>query len=81
MRGCAVPCVSRATFAVFMEPEWGYPMQAPEGVAPDQTQSSGSAKFLPKGVPPLRTRWGTPDCPFTTCDFGAFTATTLAKYH
>lgn len=81
VRGCSVPGVSRATYAVFMEPEWDYPMQAPEGVDPDHTQSSGASNFLPQGVPPLRSRWGTKDCPFTTCDFGAFTQTTLEAYH
>ena len=81
VRGCAVPHVSRATFAVFMEPEWDYPMTAPEGVDPEHTQSSGAAAFLPKGVPPLRTRWGTRDCPFTTCNFGEFTESTFKAYH
>ena len=80
-RGCGVPHVSRATFAVFMEPEWDYPMTAPDGVEPEHTQSSSAAKYLPKGVPPLRTRWGSKDCPYTTCDFGAFTDVTLQAYH
>ena len=81
VRGCGVPHVSRATFAVFMEPEWDYPMTAPDGVEPEHTQSSSAAKYLPKGVPPLRTRWGSKDCPYTTCDFGAFTDVTLQAYH
>jgi len=81
VRGCAVPHVSRATFAVFMEPEWDYPMQVPEGVEPSALQSSSATSFLPKGVPPLRSRWGTADCPFTTCDFGQFTDSTLKAYH
>ena len=81
VRGCLVPGVSRATFAVFMEPEWDYPMRAPDGVDPERTQSSGAAAFLPAGVPPLRSRWGTAECPFTTCDFGAFTEKTFAMYH
>ena len=81
VRGCAVPGVSRSTFAVFMEPEWGAMMSAPKGVDPAATQSSGAAQYLPKGVPPLRSRWGSEDCPFTTCDFGAFSDVTVRAYH
>ena len=81
VRGCAVPGVSRSTFAVFMEPEWGAMMNAPKGIDPAATQSSGSAQYLPKGVPPLRSRWGSEDCPFTTCDFGAFSDVTVRAYH
>ena len=64
-----------------MEPEWGAMMNAPKGIDPAATQSSGSAQYLPKGVPPLRSRWGSEDCPFTTCDFGAFSDVTVRAYH
>ena len=39
------------------------------------------APFAPKGVPPLRSRYGSEDCPFTTCDFGAFSDVTVRAYH
>ena len=45
------------------------------------TQSDTAAEVLPKGVPSLRTRWGTDECPFSTCNFGAFTDSTLKAYH
>lgn len=81
VRGCSMSGISRATFAVFMEPEWDCPMTVPDGMSPEATQSTTSAEFLPKGLPPLRSRWGTDACPFTTCDFGAFTNVTLGAYH
>ena len=81
VRGCSVPGISRATFAVFMEPEWHVSMAAPDGIDPKATQSSAAASFLPKGVPPLHSRWGTEECPFTTCNFGDFSTETFKRYH
>ena len=73
--------VSRETFAVFMEPEWLYPMTVPDGLDPAATQSTAAASLLPAGVRPLHARWGTPGCPFTTCNFGDFTRMTFEANH
>ena len=81
VRGCAVAGVSRASFAVFMEPEWSYPLSVPEGVDPEATQSTAASQRLPRGVPSLKSRWGTDECPFSACNFGQFTDVTFAKYH
>ena len=81
VRGSSQPGVCREQFAVFMEPEWSYPMQAPDGCKPEATQSNSAAQYLPKGVPPLRSRWGVEKCPFSTCNFGQFTDVTLNSYY
>ena len=81
VRGTRVPGLSRATFAIFMGPEFDLPMTVPEGVEPTATQSDTAAEVLPRGVPSLRTRWGTDDCPFTTCNFAGFSTATFSKYH
>ena len=72
----AVPNVSRETFAVFMEPEMFEPMSVPANGDPEViTGKSGTARFLPKGVPSIGVRWK------PTQDFGTFTNATLAAYH
>ncbi|KAJ1628902.1 hypothetical protein T492DRAFT_1014742 [Pavlovales sp. CCMP2436] len=81
VRGSIIPGVCRETFAVFMEPEWGYPMAVPDGMDPLATQTADATRQLPKGVPPLHKRWGTPTCPFTTCNFGAFTEVTFKSFY
>eukprot|EP00658_Telonema_sp_P-2_P021227 TRINITY_DN18443_c0_g1_i1.p2 TRINITY_DN18443_c0_g1~~TRINITY_DN18443_c0_g1_i1.p2 ORF type:complete len:177 (+),score=30.72 TRINITY_DN18443_c0_g1_i1:319-849(+) len=81
VKGTAVPGVSRQAFAVFMEPQWDFLMTVPEGVAPTEAQSTDAAKSLPAGVPPLASRWGNKECPFTACNFGTFTEVTLNAYH
>lgn len=81
VRGCSLPGVSRQTFAVFMEPQWDWDMGAPEDVEPANAQSTEAAQTLPVGVPSLASRWGTEACPFTSCNFGAFTEVTLNAYH
>lgn len=81
VRGSSVPGASRETFAVFMEPEWGYPMDVPDGMDPLQTQTADATAQLPKGVPALRERWGTPECPFSACDFGQFTQATFKSFY
>jgi len=73
--------VSRTSFAVFMEPRWNEIMAAPQDRDPEKAQASAAEKALPRGVPPLGERWGTADCPFTMCDFGAFTKSTLNALH
>jgi isopenicillin N synthase-like dioxygenase len=80
VRGAGVPGVSRESFAVFMEPEWGEPMTVPEGMDPVAAQSPEAAASLPAGVPPLSRRWGTEECAFSTCDFGTFSEITYGAY-
>lgn len=68
-KGCA-----RVTYAVFMEPEWHELMNVPEGVDPGHAAEVSSAEYLPKGVPPLGSRWQ------NDYDFGVFTEKTVAAY-
>ena len=84
VRGANIAGISRTAFAVFMEPNMDEIMVTPPSVAkkdPAIAQTNEAAKSLPKGVPPLKKRWGTERCPFTTCSFGDFTHATLAEYH
>ena len=81
VRGVSVPNVCRSTFACFMEPGWEEAMNAPLDRSPESAQSSNAEAALPKGVPPLKQRWGSKDCPFTACNFGAFTKATLGALH
>ena len=67
--------ISRETFAVFMEPEYSYPMRQPAGIDPLDAQSQDAAARLPAGVPPIAVRWN----PQQT--FGEYTAETLGAYH
>ena len=81
VKGANVAGVSRATFAIFMGPEFDFPMAVPDGIEPSCTQSTAAAAMLPKGVPPLASRWGSEECPFTTCKFADFATATFSKYH
>lgn len=81
VRAAAVAAVSRTSFAVFMEPGWEETMSAPTLEEAEGAQSNEAEKALPDGVPPLASRWGTEDCPYTSCDFGAFTSATLNALH
>lgn len=81
VRGCSVPGVNREAFAVFMEPEWWESMDAPKSRDVNDVQKGTSSKFLPAGIPELAERWGTDKCPFTTCNFGAFTEETFSRYY
>jgi isopenicillin N synthase-like dioxygenase len=65
--------VSRANLAVFMEPNPTARMGMPEGA--DRAAMLGGAELLPRGVPPLATRWAEGDT------FSAFTDKTLAAYY
>ena len=58
--------ISRESFAVFMEPEWGEAMRMPSDVEASSVQSKAAVDALPSGCPPLLARIGTKDCPFTT---------------
>jgi isopenicillin N synthase-like dioxygenase len=75
VRGSSDPKICRDTFAVFMEPNWDEDMAAPEGVAREDAQSQLAANSLPKGVPPLSSRWATGQT------FGDFTEKTLSSYY
>ena len=81
VKGVSVPNVCRSTFACFMEPGWAERMDAPADRTPEVAQSSTAELALPKGVSPLKARWGSKQCPFTTCNFGAFTSATLGALH
>ena len=81
VRAAAAADISRTSFAVFMEPGWEESMECPHDREPAQAQTNAAEKALPPGVPPLGKRWGTEQCPFTTCDFGAFTSATLNALH
>lgn len=81
VRGAQVPDVSRESFAVFMQPSFEESMDVPQGVDPSCAQSSDAASQLPKGVPTLKSRYGTKGCPFTACNFAQFTAESLKAYH
>lgn len=73
--------MSRETFAVFMEPMWTEPMACPPGIPPADAQSQSAAANLPRGVPPLSSRWRDhgPDAPAQT--FGEFSDETLKAYY
>ena len=75
VRGSSDPSICRDTFAVFMEPNWDENMDVPEGVAREDAQSQLAASSLPKGVPPLSSRW------IAGQNFGEFTESTLSSYY
>ena len=75
VRASSVPGVSRATYAVFMEPEWGEPMTVPEGADKDRVLRGARGELLPPGVPALHGRWE------DTMDFSQFTSKTLESYY
>lgn len=72
VRGPHVTGVNRETLAVFMQPLPEEPMRVPEGVEPEQ---AAKTENLPKGVPPLASRWD------NSMDFAAFTDATLKAYY
>ena len=73
VRAANVAGVSRATMAVFMEPEPLARMAAPAGA--DVAALLAGAEHLPRGVPALASRWSEGDT------FADFTAKTLAAYY
>lgn len=75
VRGSSDPKICRDTFAVFMEPNWDESMDVPEGVTVEDAQSQIAAKALPKGIPPLSSRW------LAGQTFGDFTEKTLSSYY
>lgn len=80
VRGPGIPGVSRESFAVFMEPEFSEAMSGPRGADQKDVQSHAAVVNLPAGVPPLSTRYGTRECPYTTCNFGDFSQITYGAY-
>ena len=80
VRGPGIPGVCRESFAVFMEPEFSEAMSGPRGANQNDVQSHAAVVNLPAGVPPLSTRYGTRECPYTTCNFGDFSQITYGAY-
>jgi len=81
VRGANVPNVSRESYAVFMQPPYNELMDVPEGCDPKGAQSAQAAKQLPDRVPTLHSRYGNKNCPFTSCNYAAFTDESLAAYY
>ena len=75
VRGSSDGNICRDTFAVFMEPNWTEPMDVPDGVTVEDAQSQLAASALPRGVPPLSSRWKAEQT------FGDFSEVTLASYY
>ena len=69
VRGANIAGISRTAFARFMEPNMDEVM-SPLLDFLRSLKPNEAAQSLPKGVPPLKKRWGTDRCPFTTCSFG-----------
>jgi isopenicillin N synthase-like dioxygenase len=67
--------VSRATLAVFMEPMMFERMDVPVGADAKQVEHGTTEAYLPKGVPPLHTRWS------QQMDFAGFSDATLKAYY
>lgn len=81
VRGARAAGISRETFAVFMEPMWMELMNCPDGVDPSNAQSQSAAENLPKGVPPLASRWE-PKMPDGSAQtFFDFSERTLKSYY
>mmetsp|Transcript_9044 Transcript_9044/g.13545 ORF Transcript_9044/g.13545 Transcript_9044/m.13545 type:complete len:384 (+) Transcript_9044:98-1249(+) len=81
VRGANIPNISRESFAVFMQPAWDELMDTPKGMDPKSSQSAQAASQLPKRVPTLASRYGTEGCPFSSCNYAAFTSESLNAYH
>lgn len=67
--------VGRATFAVFMQPEFWETMSNPHPDDAERVLRGASGELMPPGVPPLKRRW-TPNQ-----EFGDFVKATLREYH
>jgi hypothetical protein len=67
--------ISREAFAVFMEPNWDFPMSVPLGISPLSAQSPTATLNLPHGVPSISSRWNPQQ------NFGDFTKKCLEAYH
>lgn len=75
VRASQVPGVSRATYAVFMEPEWNEPMSVPANADVEGVLRGARGESLPPGVPALGGRWS------NEIDFDEFTRRTLEQYY
>ena len=58
-----------------MEPNWFEKMNCPNEIDPSLAQSQSAAENLPRGVPPLKSRWN------ANQDFNEFTHSTLSAYY
>jgi isopenicillin N synthase-like dioxygenase len=67
--------IGRATYAVFMEPEWDEPMAVPDGADQNNVLRGAKGELLPPSVPPLASRWNNEQT------FGQFTDSTLNAYY
>lgn len=64
-----------------MEPMWDEPMKCPDGVDPSMAQSQSAAANLPKGVPPLGSRWKPSKMDGILQNFGEFSEATHKSYY
>ena len=74
-KGEASKGISRETLAVFMEPDFDYPMDLVKGRTEDDLFKGSTSEHLPPGVPLLKTRWR------PNQDFDNFTELTLKSYY
>ncbi|RYG41624.1 hypothetical protein EON68_02870 [archaeon] len=77
VRAAAEAGVGRGTLAVFMEPQWDAIMSTPTGAKPENVLRGARGELLPKGVPPLASRWEASG----KQTFGEFTNKTLSMYY
>ncbi|RLN91763.1 hypothetical protein BBJ28_00005298 [Nothophytophthora sp. Chile5] len=75
VRGPQVTGVNRETLAVFMQPLPEEPMAVPTGEGAKDPQEAGKTENLPKGVPPLLSRWN------NDMNYDEFTQATFKAYY
>ncbi|KAE9025747.1 hypothetical protein PR003_g11604 [Phytophthora rubi] len=75
VRGPQVPGVNRETLAVFMQPLPEERMAVPKGDGSTDPLEAGKTENLPKGVPPLLSRWN------NDMSYDDFTQATLKAYY
>lgn len=78
VKAAAVPGVSRATMAIFMEPDYDAIMDVPQGADPEEVFRGARGELLPKGVPTLAGRWTGPG---TNQTFADFSERTFASFY
>lgn len=77
VRAAAEAGVGRGTLAVFMEPQWDVIMSTPAGAKAENVLRGARGELLPKGVPPLASRWEESG----KQTFGEFNNKTLSMYY
>lgn len=75
VKAASVPGVGRATYAVFMQPEWWQELAVPPAADMKQLVRGAQGELLPPGVPALADRWKAGQT------FGDFATATFAAYH